>query len=397
MIVVGIIQAILWAVGVPTAALSGYLLALTAAAPFARRRTPLPAGAPRHRFAIMVPAHNEERLLPDLLASLARLDYPAAGYTVFVVADNCSDATAALARAHGAAVHERFDTALIGKGYALRWLLERVWAAGDYDAIVVLDADTVVSPNFLRVMDAQLAGGARAVQAYYTVRDAEQTRGAGLRALALAAVHYLRPQAREVLGGSVGLKGNGMVFRADLARQHPWPASLTEDIEYHLGLVLAGERVRFAPDAVVAAEMPGRLRGAQTQNLRWERGRVEMVRRFVPRLLAEALRRRSMTLLDAAIDQLIPPISLVAAGGVITLAGGAVTGSGAIALVGGLALAALAIYVGASLALAQVPGMVYLTLLHVPGYILWKIWLYVRMLAGRDRQGWVRTARGDGG
>lgn len=385
----------LWGLGLAVAAMSGYLLLLSAAAALAPRRTPVGGRRPTHRFAVLVPAHDEERLLPDLLDSLRRLDYPPELYTVYVVADNCSDATAALARERGAQVYERFDTAQVGKGHALRWLLGRVWAEADYDAVTVLDADTVVSANFLRVMDARLGRGERAIQAYYTVRDATQTRGASLRALALAAVHYLRPQGREWLGGSVGLKGNGMVFAAEVARRHPWPAALTEDIEYHLELILAGERVRFAPDAVVAAEMPGQLRGARTQNVRWERGRLEMVRRFVPRLLAEGLRRRSFMLFDAAIDQLIPPLSLLVGGAAVALAGGALLGDSAIALLGGLSLVALTIYLAASLALARVPGRACLALLYAPGYVLWKIWLYVRVLAGRDRQGWVRTARGE--
>jgi cellulose synthase/poly-beta-1,6-N-acetylglucosamine synthase-like glycosyltransferase len=211
----------------------------------------------------------------------------------------------------------------------------------------------------------------------------------------LAAVHYLRPQAREALGGSAGLKGNGMVFAANLARRHPWPASLTEDIEYHLELILAGERVRFAPDAVVAAEMPGRLREAQTQNARWERGRLEMLRRYGPRLLGAALRRRSFLLFDAALDQLIPPLSLLVGGAGLCLAGGALLGNGALTLLGGLALAAQAIYLATSLALARVPWRVYLALLYAPAYLLWKLWLYARIVAGRERQGWVRTARGE--
>jgi cellulose synthase/poly-beta-1,6-N-acetylglucosamine synthase-like glycosyltransferase len=390
-----LITVALWAIGLPLAAMSGYLLLLSAAAALAPRRSGGPGRAPARRFAILVPAHNEELLLPDLLASLGGLDYPADRYRVYVVADNCSDATAALARAQGARVFERSDQTLLGKGHALRWLLERVWAEGDYDAVVVLDADTVVSANFLRVMDGRLGRGERAIQAYYTVRDAAGSRGAGLRALALAAVHYLRPQGREALGGSAGLKGNGMVFAADLARRHPWPASLTEDIEYHLELLLAGERVRFAPDAVVAAEMPAGLRGAQTQNVRWERGRIEMLRRYGPKLLAAALRRRSFMLLDAAVDQLIPPLSLLVGGAGLCLAGGALLGSGALALLGGLALAAQASYLGASLALAGVPWRVCLALLYAPGYLLWKLWLYARVVAGRERQGWVRTARGE--
>ncbi len=286
----------------------GYLLLLTVAALFAKRRTEPRHGAPSTRFVIMAPAHNEERLLPQLLESLAQVYYPRELYTVHVVADNCSDRTAELGRARGAIVHERFNVELRGKGHALEWLLQRIWERGDeHDAIVILDANSIVSPNFLSVMDARRSRGERVIQAYYAVRAPEKSRGAGIRAAALTAVHYLRPQGRMVLHGSAGLKGNGMVFAADILRKHRWTASLTEDIEYHMKLIRAGERAMFAPDAVVWAEMPNSLRASRTQNERWERGRMEMIKSYVPGLIGEGLRRRSFLLLDAAIEQLIHP------------------------------------------------------------------------------------------
>ncbi len=374
----------------------GYLLFLTVLACFAPRRTAARGQQPTHRFAILIPAHNEERLLPSLLSNLQQLDYPRSLYAVHVVADNCSDRTAELTRQHGAIAHERFDTVNIGKGYALEWLLGRIWASGEtYDALLIVDADSILSPNFLVVMDARLARGEQAIQAYYAVRDADTSWSASLRAVALAALHYLRPLARSVVGGSAGLKGNGMVFAADIIRKHRWPASLTEDIEYHMNLILDGKRVAFAPDAIVWAEMPNTLGASQTQNVRWERGRQEMVRNYVPRLLRQALARRSFLLLDAAIEQLIPPLSIVAA---LTLCCLIVAGilQNTVGIVISLSLLAIqGIYIISSLVLAQAPGRVYLSLLYSPVFILWKIALYIRVLLGLDRNGWTRTARND--
>lgn len=372
----------------------GYLLLLTGAALFARRRSPRRSGEPTQRFAILVPAHNEERLLPSTLASLRAMDYPPELFQVYVVADNCNDRTAELARQGGARVYERFNTELVGKGYALEWLLEKVWASQtEHDAIVILDADTVVSPNFLRVMDARMARGERAIQAYYAVRDPASSRSASLRAVALAVLHYLRPQGRMVLGGSTGLKGNGMVFAADIMRKHRWPASLTEDIEYHMALILAGERVMFAPDAQVQAEMPDTLNSSQSQNVRWERGRVEMVQNYVPRLMREAARRRSFLLFDAAVEQLIPPYSVVAGASVAGLAAAAALRSRPAVLLGLALIKGQIVYIFTGLALSQAPRHVYLTLLYAPFFVLWKIWLYIRVLFGRNNQDWIRTRR----
>lgn len=378
------------------ALLVGYLLLLTAAAWFAPRRTPARGQPPTHRFLFLVPAHNEERLLPSLLENLRQLAYPPSLYAVHVVADNCTDSTAALARNGGAVVHERFDTQQIGKGYALQWLLGHIWASNEpHDAVIVLDADTVVSQNFLAVMDARMARGERVIQAYYAVREPEQSWSASLRSVALAALHYLRPLGRSVLGGSAGLKGNGMLFAREVARQHPWPVSLTEDIEYHMALILAGERVSFAPDAVVWAEMPGTLAAAQTQNARWERGRLEMVRRYVPTLLGAALRRRSVLLFDAAVEQLIPPLSVLVLASVAVLAAALVLQSVSGMLLAVLLILGQAIYILNGLVLARVPRRVYQALLYAPLFIAWKLWLYARVLLGRDRDGWVRTARNE--
>lgn len=372
----------------------GYLLLLTLVAWWAPRRTPPRNQAPSHRFLFLIPAHNEEQLLPSLLENLRQLDYPPALYAVHVVADNCTDSTAELARAGGATAHERFDTELIGKGYALEWLLQRIWASGEpHDAIVILDADTIVSTNFLTVMDARLARGERIIQAYYAVRDPETSWSASLRSIALMAVHYLRPQARMVLGGSVGLKGNGMVFAAEIVRRYRWPASLTEDIEYHMALIMGGERVTLAPDALVWAEMPGTLRAAQSQNARWERGRLQMVRRYVPLLLRTSLTRRNFLLFDAAVEQIIPPLSIVAIGSIVTLLAMLLLQDPIGTAVAAALVIGQAVYILSGLILARAPGKVYQALFYAPVFIAWKIWLYLQVLFNRGQRSWIRTTR----
>jgi cellulose synthase/poly-beta-1,6-N-acetylglucosamine synthase-like glycosyltransferase len=162
-----------------------------------------------------------------------------------------------------------------------------------------------------------------------------------------------------------------------------------------MALILDGQRVTFAPDAIVWAEMPGSLSASQTQNVRWERGRQEMLRRYVPRLLRSALTKRSFMLFDAAFEQLIPPFSIVAGASVFCMLAALVLQSSI-----GLAGAALLIfgqmlYILASLVLAQVPGKVYRALLYAPVFIIWKVWLYIRVTSGRDRKGWIRTARNE--
>ncbi|MEP7190026.1 MAG: glycosyltransferase family 2 protein [Roseiflexaceae bacterium] len=395
-VIITLFQILLLGAEAALALMISYLLLLTGAAVFAPRHTKLRQQSPSQRFLILVPAHNEERLLPSLLDNLHQLDYPASLYAIHVIADNCTDQTAGLARANGAIAHERVDDERRGKGYALQWLMQQLEAsAAPHDAVLILDADSIVSPNFLTVMDARLARGERAIQAYYAVRDPQSSWSASLRSVALAALHYLRPLGRMPLGGSAGLKGNGMVFAAEILREYQWTASLTEDIEYHMALILGGHRVTFAPDAIVWAEMPSSLQAARTQNIRWERGRQEMLRQYVPRLLRAALARRSFLLFDAAVEQIIPPFSLVTAASVLSLVAAVVLQSMPAVLLGVFLVLGQAVYILAGLWLSGAPKKVYQALLYAPIFIVWKVWLYLRVLIGLDRKGWTRTARND--
>ena len=389
----------LLAVTILLALIALYLLVLTALAVVfgrgarARELTVAPPAA--HRFAILIPAHNEELLIGRLLDNLARLEYPRVHFDVHVVADNCFDRTAEIAQANGAIVHERFDANLKAKGFALRWLLERLHTAGRaYDAFVVLDADSVVQPNFLSVMDARLASGNQVIQAYYSVLNVGQSAMSSLRYAALAGLHFIRPLGRSVVGLSCGLKGNGMCFAAPVLNEFGWDwFTLAEDVEFHLALVRRGIRVDFAPETWVLADMPVTLAQATSQNERWERGRVQMLRQQVLPLLAEGLRARSLLRIDAAVEQLIPPLSVpVALGGVCLLAG-LVSGALLTAGLAGLALLGFLGHLLVGLAVVGAPRAAFVALAYAPVYVIWKVGLYARALVSARTTRWIRTVR----
>jgi cellulose synthase/poly-beta-1,6-N-acetylglucosamine synthase-like glycosyltransferase len=371
-----------------------YLFALTLAALLGR--APRVADGPaQRRFAILIPAHNEVELIGRLLRNLSELDYSAEQYDVCVVADNCDDLTALTAISLGADVYERIDHLRQGKGYALRWLLHQLRDKGrEYDAFIVLDADSIVSRNFLRRMDARLESGSQVIQAYYQVLNAEDSRLTGLRYAALAALHYLRPVGRAALHLSCGLKGNGMCFSAALLEQFGWRwFTLAEDVEFHLALVTEGVRVDFEKDATVLADMPVSFAQANTQNQRWEQGRIAMIRQWLPALILRGVKQASPLRLDAAIEQLIPPLSVPFA--VAAACGLLAVGLGAhLALVlAVLALAGQIVYLLAGLMLVHAPLQAYLALSAAPSYIAWKLALYGQALLTRQTTRWVRTAR----
>jgi len=380
----------------------GYLTFLTASAWVATVRRAKRAPGSATRFAVLIPAHDEEAVIGGTLAALSSCSYPHELRSVHVVADHCTDRTVELATAAGVDVREN-TSGRRGKGPALQWLLGGVLgdahAAGrPIDAVVIVDADTIVAPGFLGAVAAELEAGATVVQGQYRVRDPDASTVTALRSAALAVRHHLRPLGRTAIGGSCGLFGNGMAFRTDVLRARAWSDHLTEDIELQNELLLDGVLVAYAPEAVVEAAMPTTLEAARTQNERWERGRIELARRYVPRLLRLARRdaSRRVAAVDEVLDHLVPPLSvLVAATGAAAVASTALAlRRGARRPVKGWGLvAAMTVHVGSGLVLSNAPASVYRSLLHAPAMVLWKLRLWGRMLVRPGAEGWARTAR----
>jgi cellulose synthase/poly-beta-1,6-N-acetylglucosamine synthase-like glycosyltransferase len=399
MIAVGVL--VLTILGLPVLACATYLVALALAARPAAVAPRDDRRAPRLRFDLIVPAHDEEAGIGATLSSLRALDYPADRVRILVVADNCADATARVAAAAGALVIERRDPLRRGKGYALARGFERALADAVADVVVVIDADTTVSSNLLRAFATRFEAGAGAAQASYGVRDPDASWRSRLMVIALAVFHGVRSLGRERLGLSVGLRGNGMGFAREVLRRVPADAySVVEDVEYGIKLAEAGVRIGYVPEAGVLGDMAPRGAAAATQRRRWEGGRATIAAAHAPRLLREGLARRDATRLDLAMDLLVPPLSslvLVAVLGALAALAWhlALGGSATILAPWLLSVAFLTAYVlrGASLSGAGPRGL--LTLLWAPVYVAWKVGLRLRR-SPRGNQEWIRTAR-DGG
>jgi 1,2-diacylglycerol 3-beta-glucosyltransferase len=383
-------------VALATALLGGYLTLLVIASRFGRRS--LAPGNQSTRFAILVPAHDEALLINRLVDSLQQQDYPARLFDIFVVADNCSDDTARIAAEAGARVFERSDRSQLGKGFALRWLLQRIGELGcAYDAYLMFDADSVVRQGFLRAMDARVERGAQVVQGYYSVLNAGDSPLTMLRYAALASLHFLRPLAREAMGLSCGLKGNGMCFQAEVLHRIGWQwFTLAEDVEFHIALVREGIRVEFAADARVDADMPVSFSQAASQNERWERGRLQLAKHRVPDLLGLGIRETRWLRLDAAIEQFIPPMSIPFAVGSACIVAGLASGSDVIVGLAVFGVVAQLVHLIAGLVMVQAPRRAYISLAYAPVYIVWKLVLYGRALVSTRTMRWIRTARIEG-
>lgn len=382
---------------------SAYLLVLTAAAA-CRRRLAIPGSASSvRRLGVLIPAHDEELHLGTALGSLALQHYPRDRFEVIVVADNCQDRTAEIARDAGAMVMERKDPENRGKGYALAWALDR-FARSDYphDAYVILDADSSVTPNLLATMNRLLGEGWEAIQVYNAVRNPGETWMTALRFASFASYSYLRQMGRARLGFTAKLQGNGMGLAASLLRRHPWDSSaVVEDFDYSAKLAALGVSVAFAPEAEVRSEMPRTLDQANPQITRWELGRWQILRRHVPRLLIASLKARDLNRAEAALDLLVPPLSfligLPAFCGVLEFGlhalGHGDVWSGTLAALWGGVLAASLVHLTVALILVRAPAYVYRSLLCAPLYLMRLIRINVGIFLGRVERGWIRTPR----
>jgi hypothetical protein len=320
---------------------------------------------------------------------------------VVVVADNCTDDTAAVAREAGASVLVRDVPDLRGKGHALRWAFDRVLREDPApDAIAVVDADAVAGPGLLGALVRPLERGARAVQGESLLIEDGTSRTA-LRAAAFLLMNRVRPAGRAMLGLPCNLCGTGMLLSREVLVEQPWDAfTSAEDLEYTLRLRRAGVRPVFARGAIVLSAAAPNRRAAEQQQLRWEGGKAHLARALVPRLALQAMRERRALLLDAAFELALPPLGLLAAWAVAgSSAGLALVLSGMLpATVLApwlLALAAVPVYVLTGLRAAGAPGSAYTAMARAPLFVL------VKTLHAHERlrfrgDSWVRTERAGG-
>ncbi|MDE2347921.1 MAG: glycosyltransferase family 2 protein [Gammaproteobacteria bacterium] len=380
-------------VALPVTVSSAYLLFLTLLS--GSTKTPEPSTRSL-RFDVIVPAHDEASVISHTVANLKTLDWPPDRFRIVVIADNCTDETADLARSGGAEVLERHDLTRRGKGYALEHAFAASRTAGWADAVVVIDADAEVSANLLEAFAARLERGESAVQAHYGVLNPFASWRTRLITIAKAAFHIVRSRARERVGLSCGIRGNGWCVTHRLLTQVPYRAfSLTEDLEYGVDLGLAGFRVAYADEAHSNADMASNEQVASKQRQRWESGRFQLIRAKTIPLLIAAARRRSLTCLDLAMDLMVLPLSYVVlnAFGLIALAGifYFVNPRFEIWLWIGCANAAvLMIYVLRGWRLSGIGLQGLADLGRAPGFLAWKVLL---MFNRRKSTEWVRTER----
>lgn len=260
----------------------------------AKKSKPLASPSKAHRYAVLIAARNEENVISGLLDSLRAQTYDMSLVTVFVAADNCTDSTAAIARAHGAVVYERFNQLNVGKGYALDFLLQHISAdyPAGFDGYFVFDADNILAPDYIERMNEMFSNGHEIVTSY---RNSKNFGGnwisAGYALWFLRESRYLNG-ARTRLGSSAAVGGTGFLFSQRILNEsHGWRFYLlTEDIEFSVYHILRGEKIAICESAVLYDEQPTDFRQSCRQRLRWAKGYVQVFLRYGGQLLRGAAR-----------------------------------------------------------------------------------------------------------
>jgi cellulose synthase/poly-beta-1,6-N-acetylglucosamine synthase-like glycosyltransferase len=340
------------------------------------------------RLAIVVPAHNEAGLIGRCVASIAA-SAPSPGYReIVVVADNCTDETAKLAAEAGARVLVRQNEELRGKGYALRLAFDQLGAEG-FDAFLVVDADSMVSSNLVCEVVERLGAGAAAVQCRYRVANESASLRARLMDVAFLAFNVLRPRGRSGWGVSAGILGNGFGLRGETLQKVPYTAaSIVEDLEYHLRLVAASEKVDFVDGATVFGEIPAGNQAARAQRSRWEGGRLRMAGEWAPRLIA-GIARGQWRLTEPLFDLLTLPLAYQ-----VLLLSLAIFLPAPFRQYSVVALGVVALHVLCASLFGEQPLKTVLALASAPFYILWKVTTLDAVLSASRREArWVRTGR----
>lgn len=357
---------------------------------FARsREAPFPAAPP---FVVLMPAHDEAagiaRTVNAVTAQLRTCDW------VLVVADNCSDRTAAIARSCGAFVVEREDATRRGKGYALDAGRTALLTTAP-PVVVVLDADCVPQPGALQMLAAAAHQGSVIQGLYLMAENRGYSARAAISTFAFVVKNLVRQRGLRALHAPALLQGSGMAF--------PWPVfvqaplatgEIVEDLELGLKLALSSVPIRFLEPAKFLSPASSEA-SLKSQRTRWEHGSLGVARRFVPELAMAVLRGR-VRLLPLLLDLTVPPLALLVATMAAMLA---------IALLAGFAGGDLSIafWVACDLCLLGVTivGLWFRFarsflpiggLLRLPGYLLWKLPVYGRLLGHREQR-WIRTGR----
>ena len=260
-----------------------------------------------NKFMAIIPAHNEEIVVGNLIASLQKQNYPKDLYDIYVIADNCTDNTAEVARKAGAIVYERFDEEHKTKGYALDWFLkQKIEENAQYDAFCIFDADNIVDVDFLKNMNKKLCQGEEVVQGYRDIKNPTDSWVSAGYAIFYWTMNRFYHLARYNLGLSPLINGTGFMVKFDLVKPTNGfdTVTLTEDIEFSLKTIISGKKLGWATDAIVYDEQPVGFKQSWSQRSRWTVGHIQCLKEYTKPLAAAVKEHKTLMNFDGLLYML---------------------------------------------------------------------------------------------
>ena len=270
------ILAVLGSIGALLSALCCYWSVYTIIGLFGTRR--FPKAKKQHNLAIVVAARNEETVIGNLLESIRKQDYPAELLTTFVVADNCTDNTAQVAREHGAICYERFDNEHRTKGFALQFLFDRIrrdFGIESYEAYIIFDADNLLKYDFISRMNEAFDAGEKIVTSYRNTKNFDENWISASYALHWLRTVRLEHRARSLFGLATRIQGTGFLFSNELVKDGWKYTSLTEDRAFSADAVVSGYCISYCNAAEFYDEQPVSMKIAMRQRIRWAKGHLQ--------------------------------------------------------------------------------------------------------------------------
>jgi cellulose synthase/poly-beta-1,6-N-acetylglucosamine synthase-like glycosyltransferase len=373
-----------------------FVIEICAASFAVRRRETAPISQRRGTVAVLIPAHDEAKgivaTLNDIKPQLRPTD------RLLVVADNCTDDTAAVAASAGAEVTVRSDLTKIGKGYALDWGLTHL-ASTPPEIVIMIDADCRLAENTIDRLANVCEQAQRPVQALYLMTTSEGSKvNHQVAEFAWRVKNWVRPLGLKALGLPCQLMGSGMAFPWTVIRSVNLSSGLiVEDLKLGLDLASTGYAPLFCPSAVITSDFPSSADGAIDQRKRWEHGQIGLIRTIAIPCLVQAITRKDLNLAALVLDLLVPPLSLL-----LIMISTVAMGTGLVILVG-LTATAFAISFGCLVAVIFAVIVAWIlrgrdvlppkSLAQVPSYLVTKFRLYIAAALGERMSLWVRADR----
>ncbi len=297
--------------------------AVYAVIPFLKKKT-IHKEVCLHNYAVLICARNEEAVLGQLLKSIQNQDYPKDKITTFVVADNCTDNTAEIAKQYGALCVRRYNSHQVGKGYALHYLLQEIHKNPVYknafDGYLVFDADNVLQENYITEMNKTFSDGYRIITGYRNSKNyGTNWISAGYGLWFLRETQYLN-RSRMLLNASCAVSGTGFLFSREIIEQTGgWNCYLlTEDIEFTIQNILKGEKIGFCENAVLYDEQPTQFIPSFHQRMRWAKGNIQVYKKYGISLFQTMWKERSLSCFDMSMTSM-PAVILTVAGVLVNL------------------------------------------------------------------------------